>query len=1166
MQIIGYTDSNDVHGGPFWSNERLSVERARWVAYQLHFTAMKDALVEVLGRGESDPLAGFSDDLLRRNRRVELRFVRRGDAPFAATSQPVAESPRGPSADVVQDAGPSTPPVPLPLAPARRPEPAVSERNAVAVPALRSASERVADARNTLTSGPAVTVFAPADGAVLASDRVFVGVRGEPGAAVELFDGATLIAPAHMRGDGVVDFIAVPLARGPHRLRVRMKNSWGQERWDSLDVHVSGRPARFASEYAPVVLVAGGQPTDTLRVRVLDQWNVPVVGGAFVTALANGAAIVSADQDHSSVGVQVKADSSGWLTIELSGGRDVRVGSLALRAGDAVGEVPLQILPAMRPLMMTAVGRIGVGASPDAFGAATARGRLDYRTSVVVSVDSRQLDAGREEFGRAVDPLSEAQYPILGDASSAHTRSASRYAVAARLERGMDWLAFGDLSTGSFASGLALSGYDRALAGVAGHITTGAVVWQGFGATSSERLAQMQIRGRGMSGPYDIGRQLRPGTERVVIETRALENAQRYLARQEMVRYVDYQIDYENGLLLFKQPVPAMDLSGNPVFIVVTYGADDGGAPSTVWGLRASADARGLRTRYQLDSVRIGSTFIRDGRPGADRELAGVDFGFIKAGFGSLRAELARSATPDSVGLAASIEGSVTFANGLVSLSAGWLHSDPEFHNPANVALTGGAADLRLGARFAQGGTEFRLDHSAQRFDVQSTNRSRSIASFAQQFGGAWRAEARVAADHFATGTTPEATSQASELKLTWTPLSKLSVWAEGRRHFGGSDAVSAVQPDYVGGGARLRVSPGASFELNHRHVLIPNGAGYSVTTIGGRSELGFGTEAWGSYEIAGAGAAHGAALVGLNNRLRLSTAWTVNAMFERRVGLSRAPAADPLRALPFLQVEEDYWSAALGSEWLPAGKPYRASLRGELRDGTERSSRLVTLAGEASLSPAFAVLTRQELIAQDDHLATGVSDHRRFSWLTGLAFRPVWSDELNFLAKVELIDANNPLGGGVLTMQTGHESRRILTAEAIWSPRSALELATRYAVRYTDATVTHTDGVVQPLGSSAEYAGASLDIRMAPWVGLRGEGRLLHEGTSASTRWDAAPQLVLIPMRGIEVAGGYRAGDLRDPDFAVRGGPGWFVTLGAAITEQSIHNVAGYWRERWSR
>jgi len=46
-------------------------------------------------------------------------------------------------------------------------------------------------------------------------------------------------------------------------------------------------------------------------------------------------------------------------------------------------------------------------------------------------------------------------------------------------------------------------------------------------------------------------------------------------------------------------------------------------------------------------------------------------------------------------------------------------------------------------------------------------------------------------------------------------------------------------------------------------------------------------------------------------------------------------------------------------------------------------------------------------------------------------------------------------------------------------------------------------------------------------------------------------------------VAAGYRVGDLRDPDFAVRGGAGWFVTFGAAITEHSVAGVADFWRHR---
>ncbi|HWE24703.1 MAG TPA: hypothetical protein VG496_12270, partial [Myxococcales bacterium] len=745
------------------------------------------------------------------------------------------------------------------------------------------------------------------------------------------------------------------------------------------------------------------------------------------------------------------------VTLQLRGGRDVRVGALALRSEQASAHVQLEILPVAQPFMMTAAGQVGIGASPDAFGSATARGRLDARTSVLVSVDSRQLDAGQDAFGRAVDPLGDAQYPILGDASVTRSRSASRYAVAARVERGLDWFAFGDLTTGEFASGLALSGYDRALAGVAGRVTTGAVVWQGFGSTSSERLAQLQIRGAGMSGPYDIGLGIKPGTERVVLETRAYDDAQQALARQPLVRYLDYEIDYEHGLLLFKHPVPATDPSGNPVFIMITYGAETGGAESTVWGLRASADARAIVGHDALDSLRIGSTFIRDGRPGAERELAGFDVGALRLGRLAFHGELAHSQTPDSAGFAANVGGSVMLAKGL-QVSGDWLHTDREFKNPANIALAGGTEDLKLGARFLIGSSEIRLEHSSQAFDLQNVSRTKSGAFIAQKFG-ALRAEAGVSSSRLNTGTTDDQT-QASELRLTWAPLQALNFTAEGRHHLG--ELASAVQPDYIGAGVVFKVNAHTSFEVNHRQVELPGGSGYGVTTFGGRSDVAAGTQAWGSYQIAGANGGHVAAVVGLNNRLRLGSAWTLNTLFERRFGLNNAATADPIRALPFLQTEENYWSAGFGAEYLPEQAPYRLSVRSEWRDGQERTSKLMSLAGAMDLTKAFAVLTRQDFQASDDRQATGRINHQRIASLNGIAFRPVGSDALNLLAKVEVIDEQNPLGGGVLTAQTGHEARRILTAEAIWSPTARFEFGARYALRNADATVTHTDSVVQ--------------------------------------------------------------------------------------------------------
>ena len=75
------------------------------------------------------------------------------------------------------------------------------------------------------------------------------------------------------------------------------------------------------------------------------------------------------------------------------------------------------------------------------------------------------------------------------------------------------------------------------------------------------------------------------------------------------------------------------------------------------------------------------------------------------------------------------------------------------------------------------------------------------------------------------------------------------------------------------------------------------------------------GTEAWGNYQLAGVNGAYNAAVVGLNSRMQVNSAWSVSGMFERRVGVGRAAIEDPVRAMPFVQAEENYWSLALGSE-----------------------------------------------------------------------------------------------------------------------------------------------------------------------------------------------------------------------------------------------------------
>lgn len=1027
------------------------------------------------------------------------------------------------------------------------------------IAALRTSDDRATEKRRSLTQGAGIEIFAPHDGLVMASDHVYVGVRGEPGRPVALFDGDSLVSQAVMRVDGVYDFIAVKLSRGPHRLRARLANSNNITRWDSIAVHVAGLPARFVAERPVVRLQADGNTIDSVRVRVLDSWGVPVVGGVLVTVAADGASPANVDADVSSVGVQVRADESGTVTILLRPGHTVQRGRVTLAAGDARGELGLDLLPVARPLMLTGVGRVGVGAAPDAFASLTAKGRLDDHTSLTMTYDTRRLDAGRDAFARTADPLEEAQYPILGDASAQRAEAASRYALSAKVQRDFDWVALGDVTTTEFASGLELGAYRRSLAGAAARVGAGGgLVIQGFGSSTANAVRQMQLRGEGVSGPYTLALGIVAGTDHVVVETRAVDNAQRVVSRQELTRFVDYQIDYDHGTLLLKQPLPATDAYGNPTYIVATFEANGGGARSTVWGARASWDAARALSRASTDTLRIGTLFVQDGQTAGSQHLAGLDLRAAWRGWLDIGGELTQSRNPDSSGVAAAAHGAIKLYGDALTLRGTWMQIGNGFANPANLMLQSGSSDMTVGARAKFGATELRLEHDQQRFDAADVSRGRTLAGIVETLPAKVKIESNVVGDNYSTATANDR-STAGEMKVTWMPLAKLDLFTDAHHRF--SSTGTSVQPDFIGAGATYRVMPGISLEARHREVTLPNDSGgYGITNLGVRSRLGEHSEAWSSYQIAGANGQYNAAIVGLNNQLRFANGFTLNATAERREGVGHANIADPVRALPFLQNEEDYTALGLGAELLPSQKPYRLSARGEYRDGTLRSVRMLDAAGDVSFARSLALLERTGYVETEQSQPTA-SLSRKMSSMWGLAFRPIGGDALNALAKVQYVNALNPLTAGVLASR-GEEARTIAALETVWSPIPVFEIATRYATRRTSALIPQLDGSTTSQQSTADYVGNRLNVDITPWLAARAEARILMEHSSNTTRWDMAPQLAF-SRAGLEAALGYRVGDLRDPDFSVNGGAGWFLTFGAKITERSAKSAAEFWRAR---
>jgi uncharacterized repeat protein (TIGR01451 family) len=1040
-----------------------------------------------------------------------------------------------------------------------RPSPIASDSLSIA--ALRSGAQRNAEKRSAITQGPGVSIFAPVDGAVFKSDRIFVGVRGEPKMEVALLDGDSVLANGTIRSDGIHDFIAIRLSAGPHRLRSKMMNSWGLARWDSASVHVSGLPARFQPDSDVLHLIADGQTLDSLRVRVLDRWNVPVSTGALITVSGEGASPSDPDADPSSVGTQLRTDPAGWITVALRPGNDVRRGKLSLSAGDAHGEVPLEIFPAARKMMVTGSGQVGIGAAPGAFGSLSAVGRIDDRTAVTLNYDSRRVNAGSDVFGRSSNPLDPGQYPLLGDASSGRTENSSRYALAARVERGFDWITLGDVTTSDFASGLQLAGYRRALPGAAARVTTGPVTLQAFGASTSQTVRQEQIRGQGISGPYPLASGVVPGTELVTIETRALENAQRLVSRQTLVRFVDYEIDYDLGTLLLKRPLPASDTYGNPVFIVVTLESAGAGPRAAVWGVRATSDAARAMRLPMVDSALLGALWVQDNRVDGEQHLSGADMRLVGPSGLTLGAEFSQSHAPDSSGVAGAVRGSFLLFSA-IRLKASWMRIGDGFANPANLALRSGSSELTLGAKGTFGKTEFRLEHEQQTFGAENVSRVRTVGGIVQPLSADVKVETSLVNDSYQTLSTADA-SQAGEIKVSWATTPALTTWSEARRQF--SRAGNAGEPDYIGVGAAYRITSFMSLEARHRQVSLQgDSAGFSITNVGLRAHVGANTEAWGSYQIAGVDGSHNAAIVGLNNKLRFANGLTLNGVVERRQGVGNASIANPIRALPFLQDEENYKSAAIGVEFLPQSARYRMSTRGEYRDGDVRSVRLMEFAGDVSLDTSFAVLARAGLQRTTQQTPGDAGLSRRAGSLFGLAFRPAHSDALNALAKVEYVNALNPVGGGVLTTR-GTEARIIAAFEGVWTPQPGAEFAARVAVRRTAADPVYTDGSTISLRSNADYVGGRWSLQIVPRVTARVETRLLIEHTTNAATSDAAPQLAF-QLGAVEASAGYRFGNLRDPDFAVSGGRGAFLSIGAAITERSAMTVADFWRSRLAR
>jgi uncharacterized repeat protein (TIGR01451 family) len=1053
--------------------------------------------------------------------------------------------------------------------------PATAAVVAPRVAPLLDAAARAAMVRRELVTGPGMRLVAPFDGVVLATPRFFASVRGTPGTRVGLYDGATLLSDATLRGDGVQDFLNVELEAGPHHLRVVSLDSSTAPRGDSIMVHVSGVPNRFVLPADVPPLRRDAAQAVTVRVQVLDAWNVPVANQPMITIAADGAAVDATDQDASSVGRQLHTDAAGWLTIPVRAGQASGTGELRLAAAAAKAALPLRIFASVRPLLVTGMGQVGVGGAPAAFGAVTVQGAVTEATSLTVSYDSRRGGSQDDFFQRGYDPLGDEQMPTVGDNSSTRSLAPTTKAVSARLEHGMDWLAAGDVQTVGFGRDGELGAYRRSLTGVSSRLGTGAFTWHGFGSMTQQAVERTQLRGNGSTGPYLVGGSIRAGTDAIAIEVRARDNAARVVTRQQLARTTDYQIDPASGTVLLRLPIPSVDAYGNPVYLVATVERLTGGAAHFVGGLRMDADAARMLHlgTSAVDSLVIGVSGVRDGSGASGPSLlSGVPSTTtllnadlrLRRGALSLTGSVLRAQSPDSSGVAGSTAVRYSLPGDRLVLDGRWM----------SVGAGLGATDPRLASALTE--TSFGM---TTRFDSTNSIRFHWDESRFIQYG-VTRSTTGVTAEQMLRGRrTTQDLSLVSETGGATGPVSAVTArigtsvsptietWVDGTRLLSTTPVgQTASRPNQFGTGITFKLPAGLKLDASHHVMKTPgDSVVYGVTSAQLRADAVLGGQVWTGFEQSTAGlhdevrAGH-SALLGWNQRLPLGAGWSLTSLYERRIGLSRAALTDPARALPFAQAEQDRWSAAAGLGWMPGGDRARLTVNAEMQNGQGASSSRFQLSGDAALNAGLALIALNDWSSRRDAMQSAGAVSRQDRSLLGLAMRPVSSNSFNALAKFEWRRSTNATGSALLA-SSGRDLRMIGTSDIVWAPVRGTELSARYAARITTSDIAGDSA--QRLHVADHFAGARIDRRLVGALHVRADGRMLMETESRTALWNAAPSLLYDVQGRLVLETGYRFGALRDPDFAAVGGAGAFATIGFRFTEGSLANPAAFWRDR---
>ena len=986
----------------------------------------------------------------------------------------------------------------------------------------------------------------------------------------------------------------VPLQDGDNTIVAQIISNGQVTQTASVQVQVRGLAKQITVRTAETRVRADGRSTVAVQGELLDANGNRSNRDTIVTLKPTAGEFVEPDASHDQPGYQVKA-TQGEFKATLRSGIQAQMVRIQAKADELDAFTQVQFETDLRSSLVTGSidFRLGKGGTDfyrsfrnflppngkNNYGLAThgavfATGKVgDWLVTGAYNSDHalNQTCDGTARLFRE-QQFCDQNYSVYGDSSKTDVLTPSIDSVYLKLERtspttnGIDYFMWGDYNTEEFATrSQQFSATSRQLHGLKANYNFGNLQLSGFYGNNVQGFQRDTIAPDGTSGYYFLSRRLViGGSENVFLELEESNRPGTVLERKQLNRGNDYEIDYDRGTILFRQPILRTDVdrTGQVLVrrIVTTYQYENQqGGKSNIYAGRALYHLSNTPGRESW----VGATYLKENQGTRDFELYGTD-ALFSFGKGNVIAEYAHSNNRSDVlglvsGSAYRLEANAEIATGI--LARGYYRkTDTGFANDATISfvpgqtrygaeVTGSVSDItKLRVQYdhedntgiAPREIETLQDLFAPRNQAipgsRVDNSLTTIAVGVQQRLGSANLDVDLLHRDRKDRLSPDSSGSSDQLRSRFTvPLSKtLTFLAQNETTL--SSTVDSVYSDRTGLGLDWAIMPGVNLDLSQQFYTRGQLAGQSITNLNLRGEYKFGTDTtlharYGILGGADSWTTQGA--IGVNQGWTISPGLRMDLAYEHLFGgFFGSTGAGIQFAQPFavgqsasslgLQGGDSY---SVGLEYT-GSKEFQAGARYEHRSSSSGSNTVISAAATGKVSPSLTALARYQQANAANQTLIGLGDTSNLK--LGLAYRDPNDDRFNALFRYEYRKNPSTIPDTILFGSgTGSEDHTI-ALEALYAPNWRWEFYGKYAMRHSSTTLssdligTSTVSLAQ-LRATYRF-GYSWDIvGEARWIAQPSVG--FHEmGFVVEAGYYLTPNLRL--------AAGYSFGRVNDRDF----------------------------------